>query len=84
MNWHLLSNEQASEIVRMNKAKEPVASLEDFVLDIPVQSEETVFENVVGQDSLNRFDQPKRKKSKNQRNKPRHKKRNRKAPQKNE
>ena len=84
MNWHLLSNEQASEIVRMNKAKEPVASLEDFVLDIPIQSEETVFENVVGQDSLNRFDQPKRKKSKNQRNKPRHKKRNRKAPQKNE
>ena len=84
MTWHLLSNEQASEIVRMNRAKEPVSSLEDFVLDIPVASEEKVFENVVGQDSLNRFDQPKRSKSKNQRNKSRNRNRNRKAPQKNE
>lgn len=83
MTWHLLSNEQASEIVRMNKAKEPVSSLEDFVLDIPVVSEATVFENVVGQDSLNRFDQPKRSKSKNQRNKSRNRNRNRKAPHKN-
>lgn len=84
MTWHLLSNEQASEIVRMNRAKEPVSSLEDFVLDIPVASEEKVFENVVGQDSLNRFDQPKRSKSKNQRNKSRNRNRNRKAPHKNE
>ena len=77
MTWHLLSNEQASEIVRKNKAKEPVASLEEYTLDISPKIEEKVFENVVGQDSLNRFDRPK--KSKNRRNK----NRKRKAPQKN-
>ena len=81
MNWYLLSNEQANEIVRRNKAKIPVASLEEFVLDLPPKTEDKTFENVVGQDSLNRFDRPKR--SKNARNKkPRNRNRNRKAPQK--
>ena len=88
MNWHLLSNEQANEIIRMNKANEPVASLEDFVLDLPVKNEEKVFENVVGQDSLNRFDRPKRRKNnaKKRRQNPRNRNRNRqpKASQKNE
>ena len=88
MNWHLLSNEQANEIIRMNKANEPVASLEDFVLDLPVKNEEKVFENVVGQDSLNRFDRPKRRKNnaKKRRQNPRNRNRKRqpKASQKNE
>ena len=83
MTWHLLTNEQAAEIVRKNKAKEKVASLEQYALDIPVKTEEKVFENVVGQDSLNRFDRPKQSKNKKSRkNKSRN--RNRKAPQKNE
>ena len=86
MTWHLLTNEQAAEIVRKNKAKEPVASLEEYVLDLPpAKTEEKVFENVVGQDSLNRFDRPKQSKNKKSRNKkPRNRNRNRKAPQKNE
>lgn len=88
MNWHLLSNEQANEIIRMNKADEPVASLEDFVLDLLVKNEEKVFENVVGQDSLNRFDRPKRRKNnaKKRKQNPRNRNRNRqpKASQKNE
>ena len=88
MNWHLLSNEQANEIIRMNKANEPVVSLEDFVLDLPVKNEEKVFENVVGQDSLNRFDRPKRRKNnaKKRKQNPRQRNRNRqpKASQKNE
>lgn len=79
MTWHLLTNEQAAEIVRKNKAKEKVASLEQYALDIPVKTEEKVFENVVGQDSLNRFDRPKQSKNKKSRkNKSRN--RNRKAP----
>lgn len=83
MTWHLLTNEQAAEIVRKNKAKEKVASLEQYALDIPVKTEEKVFENVVGQDSLSRFDRPKQSKNKKSRkNKSRN--RNRKAPQKNE
>ncbi len=88
MNWHLLSNEQANEIIRMNKANEPVASLEDFVLDLPVKNEEKVFENVVGQDSLNRFDRPKRRKNNAKKRKQNSRNRNRnrqpKASQKNE
>ena len=62
-NWHLLTHDQANEIIRKNKADEPVSSLEDFALDLPVKTEEKVFENVVGQDSLNRFDRPKRKRN---------------------
>lgn len=84
MTWHLLSNEQASEIVRKNKAKEPVASLEEYTLDITPKQEEKVFENVVGQDSLNRFDRPKNNKNSRNKNRNRNRKRNnRKAPQKN-
>ena len=78
--WHLLSNTQANEIIRLNKDNTPVASLEEFALDLPLKSEEKVFENVVGQDSLNRFDRPKRKKGNSRKKKPR----NRKAPQKND
>ena len=62
-NWHLLTYDQANEIIRKNKADEQVASLEDFALDLPVKTEEKVFENVVGQDSLNRFDRPKRRRN---------------------
>lgn len=62
-NWHLLTHDQANEIIRRNRADEPVASLEDFALDLPAKTEERVFENVVGQDSLNRFDRPKRKRN---------------------
>lgn len=87
MTWHLLTNEQAAEIIRKNKAKETVTSLEEYALDLPPKTEEKVFENVVGQDSLNRFDRPKQSKNKNKRssnNKSRNRNRNRKAPQKNE
>lgn len=81
--WHLLNNEQANEIIRKNKAKEPVASLEEYTLDITPKQEEKVFENVVGQDSLNRFDRPKNKKNNRNKNRNRNRNRNRKAPQKN-
>ena len=84
MTWHLLSNEQASEIVKKNKAKEPVASLEEYTLDLPPKQEEKVFENVVGQDSLNRFDRPKKNSRNKKNNRNRNRNRNRKAPQKNE
>lgn len=80
--WHLLSNEQANEIIRMNKEEVSVASLEEFALDLPPKTEEKAFENVVGQDSLNRFDRPKRKKGNFRKKKNRN--RNRKASQKND
>ena len=65
MNWHLLTTDQANEIISLNKAKKPVSSLEDFAHEDKVEVPEKVFENVVGQDSLNRFDRPKQKKGRN-------------------
>ena len=65
MNWHLLTTDQANEIISLNKAKKPVSSLEDFAQEDKVEAPEKVFENVVGQDSLNRFDRPKQKKGRN-------------------
>ena len=72
-NWHVLSKEQVIEILEKNKNKEKVASLEEYEVENLVEIEErVVFENVVGQDSLTRFDKPKRN------NRSRNKNRNRK------
>ena len=65
MNWHLLTTEQANEIISLNKAKKPVSSLEDYAHEEKTEAPEKVFENVVGQDSLNRFDRPNQKKARN-------------------
>ena len=58
--WHALSKERVQEIIEKNKKKEKVVSLENYVVET-VSEEKMVFENVVGQDSLNRFDRPKKK-----------------------
>ena len=70
MNWHELSAENANEIIEQNKnGKKPVA-LEEYAIETP-SSEITPFNDVVGQDSLTRFDQPKTKgKSRRKKNKP--------------
>lgn len=59
MNWHVLTTDQVSEIIDKNKAKQKVASLEEYAAEL-IQDTKTDFENVVGQDSLTRFDSPKR------------------------
>ena len=66
MNWHQLSLDSALEIIDKNNKKEKVQSLEEYTNESTNASEvpEAVFENVVGQDSLNRFDLPKRSKNK--------------------
>lgn len=64
-NWHILSKEQVQEIIAKNKKKEKVASLEEYAIENHVIEEKVLFENVVGQDSLTRFDRPKRSKSRN-------------------
>jgi cell fate regulator YaaT (PSP1 superfamily) len=59
MNWHTLSLHAVQEIIAKNKNNEKVAALEDYALDAeatPKELAEKVFENVVGQDSLTRFD----------------------------
>lgn len=78
-NWHILTKEQVKEILDKNKAKKPVASLEDFAVE-NIEEEKLIFENVVGQDSLTRFDRPKRK---NKRSKGKKRRNNKKRPAKN-
>ena len=69
MNWHKITTEQANEIIELNKKKEKVTSLEEYASDV-VEDTKTEFENVVGQDSLTRFDSPKgNKKRRNNRRK---------------
>lgn len=69
-NWHELSKEQVIEILALNKKGQKIASLEDYATE-NLPETQLSFENVVGQDSLNRFDKPKRKNRKNRKNKSR-------------
>ncbi|RKF05058.1 cell fate regulator YaaT (PSP1 superfamily) [Tenacibaculum lutimaris] len=65
--WYKLSLDQVQEIIELNKNNELALPLEEYELEI---AEETPidFENVVGQDSLTRFDTPK--KGRNNRRRP--------------
>jgi cell fate regulator YaaT (PSP1 superfamily) len=77
MNWHIITTEQANEIISKNKTKEKVASLEEYAAE-HIQDTKNEFENVVGQDSLTRFDSPKSKnKRKNNKNNNRNRNKNR-------
>ncbi|WP_281988559.1 PSP1 domain-containing protein [Aquimarina aggregata] len=58
MNWHKISTEHANEIITANANKEKVMGLEEFASEL-IEDTKMDFENVVGQDSLTRFDQPK-------------------------
>ncbi len=69
-NWHVLSKEQVNEILEKNKKKEKVASLEEYAVEHIIEVK-PVFENVVGQDSLTRFDKPKHSKKNRNKNKKR-------------
>jgi len=70
-NWHELTAEKANEIIALNKKGQKPVALEEFIIETP-KAEKEPFSNVVGQDSLTRFDQPKQK-SKKRRNKRRNK-----------
>lgn len=56
MNWHKLTTDQANEIIELNAKKEKVISLEEYAIELIEEDTKTNFENVVGQDSLTRFD----------------------------
>ncbi len=55
MNWHKITTEQANEIIDLNKKNKKVSSLEEYASDL-IEEAKVEFENVVGQDSLTRFD----------------------------
>lgn len=67
IKWFKLSLEHLNEIILINKNGEKVSGLEDFEFDL-IEDSKVDFENVVGQDSLTRFDIPKRKKKKRRKN----------------
>jgi len=68
MNWHKITTDQANEIISINKKNKKVASLEEYASEL-MEDTKNEFENVVGQDSLTRFDSPKpNNKRKNKRN----------------
>lgn len=65
MNWYKITPEQANEIIKLNKDNKKVISLEEYTVALNHEDTKNDFENVVGQDSLTRFDKPKRKKRRN-------------------
>jgi len=65
--WYKLDLEQLKEIIEINKKGKRISSLEDYESDIVTDGKNN-FENVVGQDNLTRFDQPKRKKRRRNKN----------------
>ena len=75
MTWFVIKAEDANEMIRMNKAKEPVTALEDYTEEVKDEIK-VEFENVVGQDSLTRFDQPKGRRKNNRNRKSQAKKTN--------
>lgn len=70
-NWHVLTVESVKEIIALNKEKTKVSSLEDYAIEVEKPAVEKTFQNAMGQDSLTRFDAPKKS---NNRNKNRNKK----------
>jgi len=72
VNWHKISVDKANEIIALNKKGVKVLSLEEYVVEEQI-SETKIFENVVGQDSLTRFDKPKSKNNRKSNNRTRNK-----------
>ena len=70
--WFKLTLDQVTEIIELNKNNEEGAPLEDYESDA-VEEVKADFENVVGQDSLTRFDAPKQKKGRRNNNRNRNK-----------
>jgi cell fate regulator YaaT (PSP1 superfamily) len=60
-NWFLLTVNQANAIIKENKSNKLVSGLEEYTSENN-SVEQNMFENVVGQDSLTRFDKPRKKK----------------------
>jgi len=62
VDWHQLSVDNVKEILKINAKGEKIESLEQYT--IYETSSDVTFENVVGQDSLTRFDNKKKNRNK--------------------
>ena len=63
MHWHEMEVAKVNEIVALNKKGIKASSLEEYI-DYKAMPNTELFNDVVGQDSLTRFDQPKRRRKK--------------------
>jgi len=81
--WYQLEVDQVKEIIEKNKQGNKVASLSDW--EVMEYESKPLFENPVGEDSLTRFDKPKKKRKKRKRKnkKPGNQKQNNRNNQKN-
>ncbi len=60
VNWHKISEENVKKIIKINESGKKIEALEDYTV---YEIDSTLdFENVVGQDSLTRFDKKKKRK----------------------
>ena len=59
INWHELIAKRVKEILKINAEGKKINSLEDYAVFQSIDNQE--FQNVVGQDSLTRFDKKKKK-----------------------
>ena len=66
INWHAISAEHANEIIAANKEDKKGNNLEDYTIE--VVDESPIFKDLVGQESLTRFDKPKQNRNKKHRN----------------
>ncbi|MDN3641573.1 regulatory iron-sulfur-containing complex subunit RicT [Lutimonas halocynthiae] len=85
ISWHKLTVEQTNQIIDLNKENKKATSLEEYESELEFESiEASNFTDVVGQDSLTRFDKPKfkKKRKRNNNNRNRNSKNNRKNLQK--
>ncbi|MGI9532205.1 PSP1 domain-containing protein [Lutimonas sp.] len=85
ISWHKLTVEQTNQIILLNKQNKKATSLEEYASELEFEKIETSnFTDVVGQDSLTRFDKPKfkKKRKRNKNNRHRNSKNNRKNLQK--
>lgn len=62
-NWMMIKADKAMEIITLNKQKQKVTALEDY-MEIVEEAPKKDFNNAMGHESLTRFDQPKNKKKK--------------------
>ena len=67
ITWHKLTTKAVNAIIQKNKAKEVVASLEEYVEE-ELKVAPKLFDSGVGEDSISRFDRPKQRSKKKQRN----------------
>ena len=65
--WHKLTVSAVKEIIEKNKANQKVPSLEAYVEEEVKEEKNKLFDSGVGQDSLKRFDPPRRHSKRNKR-----------------